>query len=750
MLNRLSVSFLLTVVICYSAAASEWRSYTNSDAIRQIVVRHPEVWAATQGGAVARNYSAQTQFRMTNIDGLGSIDLRCVETDTSDNLWFGAGNGWLTRVSQILEIRNYPVRDSAGLIARAITINDLKNDGDRLWVASDLGVSKFLIYSNGGEIKDTARRLGNLPSLEDAVCVEVVGPNLWVGTASGIAFIDKDNQNIQYFGNWRSFSRGQSGLDSASIRTIASYHDTVLAGTQYGVYKFVVAPDTQWQSFGLAGRAVNRLFMSDTLLMAATNNGIFRYFPSGWSQIPSAELPNNRANDLAIDKTGTLWAGTPSSGIAEFVGGSWLPYTIPGPASNIINKLAIDSVGGIWMTHDGKGLTRFSGDEWQKFTMIRRDYSAFGPVAGLFDPDPDDITVTADGIVWIASFGGGLYRHDIGQNSWFKWNYRNSPMYGVLTLDTLNHSYWAATGLKNDNSGNIWITAFGSDSLLMMGVYAPYSPDSLWQTFKASDMGLTTNFAYTFLVDGNIVWVGRGDGLSRLDHNGTPFDLSDDQWQPRMSILDVRDMALDNSGTLWLATVTGLFYISAQSDSAENFDLPIDIPGSVNAMETDGIGNIWVGTTTGLGVLRPNRDNPNNSRWDAIYTTANSQLSNNKVNGIAIDIGTGTVYLGTDGGLSIYESGVLPPSPDLTDMGAFPNPVTLAGDDTEIEFSRVPSTGILSIYTAGGDLVDRIDLSQTNRWDLRNAYGKRIAGGIYFFHVKSGDASGTGKFAVIR
>ncbi len=241
--------------------------------------------------------------------------------------------------------------------------------------------------------------------------------------------------------------------------------------------------------------------------------------------------------------------------------------------------------------------------------------------------------------------------------------------------------------------------------------------------------------------------MGRGDGFDRLDTKGTPFDLSDDAWLTNINRADVVDLEIDPSGTIWLATTLGLY---AVVDTPVNIELPIDISGSVGTIASDGVGNIWVGTVAGLGVLKPDRTRPEFSRWQNTYTVANSPLLNNKINDLAIDVPTGVVYIGTDGGLSVYDSGVLPPSPDLADMDAFPNPVVLSSGVQFVEFKKVPSSGILTIFTSSGDRVAQFDLAQTNTWDLRNSEGKRVAGGVYFFHVRSGEASGTGKIAVIR
>ncbi len=484
MLGRLLILPMLIAAFYGELSAAGWASHTNSDIVRQIVVRGDHIWAATSGGAVAFDNASGGITKLTNIDGLAGIDLRSIEVDTSGSIWFGSGDGWLSRLDDT-GIRNYAIRDSAGLVGTAVTLFDLKTDGDRLWLASNLGVSKFLLYSNGGEIRDTARRLGNLSIEEDAVCVEVIADNLWVGTARGIAFTNKDNPNIQFFGNWRSFAAGQNGLAVANIKTIAAYHDTVLAGTSAGVYKLQVAPETLWVPMGLIGSAVEKLYMSPSGLLAATGGGLFSFNGIEWIAFQSAGLPGGLANDLAYDQAGSLWAGTPSSGLAKFAADLWSLYSVPGPASNVITELAVDSADGVWLTHNSKGLSRLSGGNWAIFNVSNSDPDGSGPLLGLFDNDQVAVTVAPDGTPWFGSYGGGLYHFD--NTSWHRWNADNSPMYGVPNAP----NYWAATAVHADPSGNIWVSSFGGDSTLLMGVFDPGNadPDLAWRLFEGNPDG---------------------------------------------------------------------------------------------------------------------------------------------------------------------------------------------------------------------------------------------------------------------
>ena len=737
------LSLIIIIFFAGRSHAGIWTSYTNTDGVRQIIVKGADVWGATSGGVIAYDVSTGDVLKLTNTEGLGGINVNCAEMDTAGDLWFGTDDGWLSRIISDGSVRNFSFRDSIGLFGRAVALFDLETERDRLWVGSDLGVSKFLPFR--GEIKETARQLGNIPREEDVTAVKVIGDNLWAGTARGVAFIDKDNPVIENYANWHSFMQGQRGLGTADIRSITSYYDTVLVGTDSGgVYKFLLSPDTLWESIGLAGMTVYKLANQGSSILAATNDGLYQYTSGVWSNYPSSGLPQGRASDLAVDINGSLWAATPSSGLGVLIDTLWTMHTIPGPASNIIGKTTIDTQGGLWIAQDPFGLSRLSEGSWFKYNTSNTDPDGPGPLGGLLDNSVVSVSVAPDGKVWASSYGGGLYMYD--WISWHHWDYNNSPMYGVRQ----GHWFWAATAVKVDPSGNVWVTAFDSDSLLLIGTFDPDSPDSIWQTFKASEIGLTTNFAQAFEFQGDITWVGRGDGFDRLNHAGTPFDRSDDAWEINMNRENTADMQVDQGGTLWLATATGLYYVPPSADTAYSFEVPPSIAGSANAVELDGAGNLWVGTVAGLGILKSNRSQPSLSIWEEVFTTANSPLLNDEVNSLAINVAAGIIYIGTDGGLSVFDSGILPPSSDLSNMEAFPNPVVISEGDDQVEFTRVPSSGILTIFTAAGDMVAEIDLSRNNTWDLRNSGGERVAGGIYIFHVRSGDASGTGKFAVIK
>jgi ligand-binding sensor domain-containing protein len=707
------------MMLLFSAGWSEeWFSYTNSNDIRQVTFDSGVIWGATSGGIINYIVGNGDISKLTNTNGLSGIDYNCAEAD-----------GWLSKIMTSGEIINYPVVESeGGFFDRRIVIYDLTADGDVLWVANDLGVSKFLIYSNGGEIKDTAKKLGDLSDEQDILSIAVIGDYVWAGTETGIAFTATTNPNIQDPATWRSFGEFDFPQGRAGINTIAAYYDTVVVGVDSGLFKLEVLPDTNWVEMAdFSNLRVRKILFHNGNLYVSTHAGVRIFDGISWSSITNQGLTSG-IGDIIIDDSDDLWGGTRGSGLAVLQDTVWALYSIPGPASNLITKMAIDSLGGLWMTHDAKGLSRFSDGEW---TIFNENNS------GLNDNSAYSITAGYNNDLWIGTWGNGLYRYD-GQ-SWYHWTSDNSPMYGVPNA----HYYWAATDVEIDQYGNLWVSSLDADSGLVMGAFDPV--DSIWNLYFEGPNTITENTVQALLSQGISLWVGTTQGLHRLNFAGTPFDQSDDSWLNFLIREFVADLALDPFGNLWVGSPTGLYYVESSTNITRQVELPLDISGSVKTVASDGFGNIWVGTVNGAGVLRPDKIS-----WKKTYSTDNSPLLNNEVSDIEIDIQTGMVYLGTFGGLSIFDSGVEAPSEDLSDVEVYPNPVIVSQEQDIVLFKRVPSGATISIYTVSGDLVKSFSYTDQLEWNLKNSKNEPVAGGIYFFVVDYQGKTGTGKFAIIK
>ncbi|MGB2980094.1 MAG: T9SS type A sorting domain-containing protein, partial [Candidatus Zixiibacteriota bacterium] len=133
----------------------------------------------------------------------------------------------------------------------------------------------------------------------------------------------------------------------------------------------------------------------------------------------------------------------------------------------------------------------------------------------------------------------------------------------------------------------------------------------------------------------------------------------------------------------------------------------------------------------------------------AVYTTFNRGICDNIVRGLKIDGRTGDVWVGTENGLSRYESGIGAPAEELTDVVPYPNPLLIEKGSEILTFDRLPYEATVRIFTVAGELVKRIESG--SQWNGRSDGGELVASGIYLFHVQGASGeSAVGKIAVVR
>jgi hypothetical protein len=113
--------------------------------------------------------------------------------------------------------------------------------------------------------------------------------------------------------------------------------------------------------------------------------------------------------------------------------------------------------------------------------------------------------------------------------------------------------------------------------------------------------------------------------------------------------------------------------------------------------------------------------------------------------------------------LSVIPS-VAPNTSGVGDVTVVPNPYVMSAgwevDDSKLLFTNVPADATIRIYDAAGGYIDTVrptsysyDSSAKQgsaEWDLRNAAGDRIAGGIYIYHIESRLGESLGRFIVVR
>jgi streptogramin lyase len=714
------------------AGTGDWTTYTNMNEVNQVLLKDGKLYCATSGGMAVLDISGGTFTRLTNVNGLGGNDLNCVEVDSAAYLWFGAENGTLTKFSSegvFWKVYSFLDRDGTRL-----SIKDVVADGDKLWIGTDLGVSLFLIYKHGGEIKETYRRLGEgLQGGEEVNAIHLVGEDIWVGLMGGVATADKNDPNLLDFSRWTSFTKESfPGLENDTVYSIIDVEGEVIIGTHKGVFGFH-SPDSVWQSLGLQNRIINELIYYDENLYAATNSGIYVYDDEAWRAFPDSGLLTKYFNSLTTEGDGKFWVGTLDRGISMISNSVWINYQIPGPPANVFLDMEIDDRGNLWCAQQRYGASFFDGMVWKSLDSV---------------PEIPNHWITAvekdkHNNIWFSSWGGGVVRFD-GEGTWINYTVENSPLQSALAD---NPDYVVVNDIVVDEAGNRWFPNWGAvDSTRL--VCSPARQETDWMVFYIQD-GIDPRFMDRALArDGHIYICSRNVGFADYDYNWTLENKGDDRVihytveDHDLSDNWVRCVNLDKDNTLWVGSGNGLDRYDPDYEEFRSVPLPQPLGTQINDIAVDERNNKWIATSNGLGVL--------NSRGEFVdvFTTFNSKICDDFVLRVKIDKETGHVWVGTENGLSRYESGFTP-AEDLSQVKAYPNPFIIREGTEMLTFDRLPYGAKVTILTVAGERVREIKVS--DQWDGRNQRGELVASGIYLFHVQHPTSENiVGKIAVIR
>lgn len=153
--------------------------------------------------------------------------------------------------------------------------------------------------------------------------------------------------------------------------------------------------------------------------------------------------------------------------------------------------------------------------------------------------------------------------------------------------------------------------------------------------------------------DTGYMWFGGELGLARFDAHGFVFYHADAKNSNSLSSSFVRDLVLDQSGVLWVATSRGLNRYDARHDRFTHFLHQADNSNSLaddvtRALAIDSRNNLYIATFSGLSILDPSRQ-----RFRTLSMA--DGLSDNYIRAVFVD-SQDRVWIGTaDGGLNRYD-----------------------------------------------------------------------------------------------
>ena len=735
------VSLFIFASVTLSQQYTNWINYTDMKDVKSVFASGNSFVAATAGGGFEYHISNQFFNKFNKANGLTGIELTAVTKDKYDKIWFGSNNG----VIDIFDPATGAVKslvDIANSDKASKGINQLYADGDTIFAATDFGIS--LINAKTFVFIDTYFKFGVLPS--NIKVKSITRTNLlYASTEAGIAVQKPGTVNLSAPESWDVYSQLAPGL-SNNANKIVFFEDKLTVATTRGIS---VYDGNSWQSLISDFNNVNvpDLFVRDDLLYIITDNTLYSYNSGNLNTIFSSTA-------LLKSITYTDFKGllvSSSSGVLivdeeEF-------YFPDGPAANQFPNMTIDPSGNFWsgsgINNAGKGLYKFDGMNW--FNYNAQTY----PV--MVNNDYYSIFAAPDNTIYAGNWGQGFIR--IKDAEIVRFDANNTDMQGFPG----NTDFLLIGGFGQDSRNNLWILnveAADRNTLAML------TPDSNWYFFTIpSEQNRVLKLHDNLVVDQyDTKWFSSADesrsGLFYFNENKTYDNPSDDRsgyfnTQNGLNSNTVNSVVVDRRGDIWVGTGLGITIItntgtvlssSPQLRTSSVFSVRQQ---AINSIAVDPLNQKWVGTNQGLILL-----NSDGSRLLASFDTKNSPLLSDRITSVTIDERTGKVFVGSEAGLTVFETPAVRPLEAFDELFIFPNPLLISDGSSFATIDGLVRDCNIKILSVSGKLISEFSTpgGRVGYWDGRDLNGDLVNSGVFIIVAfdKDGNSVATGKVAVLR
>lgn len=568
------------------------------------------LWLGTQGGGVNRWDGIAFQ-RFSVGEGLGNGKVYCLFQDQQHVIWIGTQGG-ITR----FDGRAFFPLSFPGSSAVAHDIAQLPN-GD-IFVGATDGLWSIR--------NDSLVKRQEISSSIHALAV--TGDSLWIGSTTGLKLWIND-----------SLSAIPSGLNPRKP-----------------IESLETSP-------------------SGELLVGGFGSNLYQLRHSRFQEIPLPFSTSTLSTDFAWTAQGDLWVSSQDQGVAQWSSrdSSWVTFGVAdGLPNRYVRCLLVDSWDNVWMGTSGSGLCKYTGLPFVYFDRKN----------GLPEQAVYSILEDRDCRIWL---GNGL---TVG--------YLESDKF-VDLRDSPGFRRSKSKSILEDKKGRIWIGTEGQGAALLTdtgfvwfdrtnGLASDWvrsmaeGPDgSIWVGTASSGLSRITSSTDT---SGIISWRVQN---SRIQSSGTEasinkilFDQLGQMWistrnlglfrgrsgiwtrllKEEPTAQDIRSMAIDDAGRIWLGTVdAGVLKLAVQQDTVLTEWYRDELTSSVvYVLAFDEYGALWIGSEQGMD--RATIDEAGSlievEHFDAdqgflgIETTQNASLMDRE----------GRMWFGTVNGLGRWQAGL--------------------------------------------------------------------------------------------
>jgi len=563
------------------------------------------LWFVTQEGLNRFDgYDVQIFNRQAGEEGsLASNDVRRIVEDFSGTLWVATNGGGLNRfdpnTKTFIAIRHDPLRVKGTPLRDEVTALAIDDRG-LLWLGYAAGgVSSF--EPETGEF----RHYGNaaIKGIENST-INAIAPvsngGLWIGTADdGVIYTEIENSvTVPY-----RHRDDLASLPSNTVNALAAESDgDVWVATNEGGVALIsrdLAPVKVYKHYptepdSIPSNVVHDVYIdADGRVWAATGGGLALFDGSGFMTYTlenSPEITDDKFVSMYQDRSGVYWAGS-------FIGlntGKKVRFelidTDTGLSGNIITAFAETADGSVWVGTFGDGISRVmpSGE----IDILRHEtHSDILPSNEIMSLRGDKTTL------YIGTQQDGLIEYDIVAGTAI--NHRHDP----ATTKSLSAN--AVSAILVARSGTLWVATYGG------GINRRLPGEENFRSYReiSREGGLISNNVTVLKeVRSGKIWVGTEEGISVLDPETSLFKSarSDEGNPSSLSSPIIYSIMEDSRGNVWVGTAGGGLNHWSRDNGEQEYEFThLDdrtlIPSStINAIQEGDDGNIWLSTNRGL------------------------------------------------------------------------------------------------------------------------------------------------------
>jgi hypothetical protein len=704
----------------------QWRMHLSYNSIKCLTSSNDKIFAAAESGILVFDKADNSLSTYTKLNGLSDTGISFILFDQiTGTLVVTYANGNIDLVKDNV-VTNFDRLKNSILVSGSKRINHISVRNGFAYLSTDFGLVVFDLGNQ--ELKETWRDIGVDGANPMVRSSMFMGDSIFLATNSGIQ-AGNIHTNLLDFNNWKRF---EGGVFDDAIGLSAFNSKVYAAISGVGIFHY---ENGKWiQEPYLPGLNYQFINASDNELIIGESENVWVINPSN----TPVKLVNDKVTkpQYAIED-GPIWIGDLKNGLIANSSGASNQYIVNGPTTNDHFRLKY---------HDG-ALYSVSGG----FTTTGVPLGNSGTLNvfkdGTWSNELTPITDVTDveffnSARYVSSFGNGLQQRDASGTT-ILFNESNSPLNKATLPDGVFVTALASQGEE------LFVANYRSNEPIHS-----LSGDGSWQSYSLdyAVAQFTTELELDF---SNNLWLAISPlvsgGLIVFDpETNDQRHLTDAPGAGDLPNRNVRSLAVDRDGYVWVGTDEGVAYFFDKDEDAakpifENRFLLRD--EKITAIEVDGGNRKWIGTERGVWLFNPTGEELIHS-----FTAENSPLLSNRIRDIEINDLTGEVFFATDKGIVSYRSDATASTNAFQSVKIVPNPVT--GDFSgSISISGLATDAFVKITDISGKLIWETNANGgTATWNVRDYNGSRAATGVYLVFAASADGreSVVGKIVVVN